>query len=227
MGMAYNAPDNYVRKYEILEHAIQRLRERLKDSSPYAHRPDKDLGNLIDEQVGRAIDGGAFESVNDRGEPTMIVDLSPAVNEDLWAVVRENKYKTKTGYKWVVMTLLTGEMVRRNQQEGGRWTEETEPPAPPPAPKLGDKYSEDLKRLASQVGNMSDQKREHASQRGGAVETRLVSYMTADGQGPFYEEYLKDEVAKYVEDLINSRRINSQTVRVWKEVKAKVIVEID
>jgi len=58
------------------------------------------------------------------------------------------------------------------------------------------------------------------------VETRLVSYQTADGS-PRYAEYAKDDVSRALSELLSDSRVNHATVRVWREVKTRIRFEVD
>jgi hypothetical protein len=136
MGKAFKAPaSQYVRRYVISKHAVQRLRERVVEGHEMVHRSDGDLGNLLDAAV---YEGSPGESVVDSdGLPTSIIRLRlPFVRDEvLFAVVKPNQEPGDD--REVVLSILTKEMEAANRS-GGKWTGHATCPGAPMT-SLGDK----------------------------------------------------------------------------------------
>lgn len=104
MAMAHHAPfDTYKRKNFIHPHAILRLHERLKVMGRIEHRPDMDLGNLIDSVVTSAFVNGAAQRFEDARGEGWLIDLTELFDYSLVAMARRaNGVQNKK----VVVTIL-------------------------------------------------------------------------------------------------------------------------
>jgi len=67
------APNNYQRKFDIREHAIDRFRERVDEE--YRCRSEHDLGNLLDEKLKQAVRRFSVDDPRAPGKLTILVEI--------------------------------------------------------------------------------------------------------------------------------------------------------
>jgi len=67
------APNNYQRKFDIREHAIDRFRERVDEE--YRCRSEHDLGNLLDEKLKQAMRRFSVDDPRAPGKLTILVEI--------------------------------------------------------------------------------------------------------------------------------------------------------
>ena len=119
MGMAHKAPlDTYNRKYNVTDHAVQRLRERLPDPMKAMYRVDADLINALDKAVFDAVQQKKYETIVD-GEDTetsLVVNIGDSF-DDCHALVKTDT-KLWSGLQYVA-TVLSTEMVEKNKANPG------------------------------------------------------------------------------------------------------------
>lgn len=109
MGKARQAPAAaYSRKFGVTAHAIERFRERVDEE--FAHRPDVDLGNLLDERIRQAEAEEITDTVGVKdGSPAMIYKIQNRSGaQSYYAIVRGN----------VVVTVLDESMLEKNFATG-------------------------------------------------------------------------------------------------------------
>lgn len=109
MGKARQAPAAaYVRRFGITAHAIERFRERVDEE--FAHRPDVDLGNLLDERIRQADAEEITDTVGVKdGSPAMVYRIQNRSGaQSYYAIVRNN----------IVVTVLDESMLEKNFATG-------------------------------------------------------------------------------------------------------------
>lgn len=72
------APNNYQRKFDIREHAIERFRERVDEE--YRCRSDHDLGNVLDEKLKQAMRRFSVDDPRAPGKLTILVEIETRTN---------------------------------------------------------------------------------------------------------------------------------------------------
>ena len=224
MGMARQAPmDMYQRKYFVHDHAVERLRERLKRSGDTTHRANDDLGNLIDWAVSSSMESGTFEKVLDEGEPAIIVDVSEPLQDALWAIVKQNRTPRVSGHHQIVLTILTRDMMERRKQSG-KWVDSMELTGPLPSLSPGAAGHGSIGTLG-EVARMKQAKAPAAQSQvrkavQSTVETRMLLWVTRDGK-PLHAEYPVEVASEEYIKLLCDPSVGS--VRVFKEIKMKTI----
>jgi len=211
MAMASRAPQPiYRRQRNVVPHAVMRLRERLRTSS-VAHRPDFDLGNLLDEAVSNGIATGKVEEVSDQGESVMIIDIADSFDGDtedgLYAVVKENTY-AGSGHQEAVITLLTDEQVSRSRN--GRWN--TRP------------FNGAFAELSRFIVDPPPTTSTAATEETEADAPFLLTYEQSGGQR--VERLAMAEVKPRFQELASKPSIDAASIAVWRHVPVKVCTEI-
>ena len=115
-------PSIYRRHFYIADHAIEQYRIRGGKGNAQLHRFDGDIGNLLDWTVHNQWDERVTcRDTKDGDHVIHIVDLLPSMDEELWALVKDNEFGDKGNrIPLAVVTVLTREMVEKYQREG-RW----------------------------------------------------------------------------------------------------------
>lgn len=244
MGMASKAPfDTYTRKCFITDHAVQRLRERLRIEGKIEHRGDEDLRNLLDDTVVDAMaQGTAKASVDTKGDKCWLVPLDSEF-EGLIALVKPEQ---NGKMKWAVVTILEEQWVAKRMLQGTFGTTSKT--------SFGDVFGEKLEALRVDAGEMPPPEAKAVDQRAmppvekvpvrptapatvitsakvdpefaKEVETRLVTFESTTGTEN-HLEFPLSTVSQRVNDLLSNPTVKGDTLRVWKPVKMKRIVEIE
>lgn len=107
MGQAHRAPkQHYGRKFQISAHAIERFRERVDEE--FAHRPDPDLMNLLDERICNAKRSEDVIDHHYRDTPSKVYVIESRKGQLALAIVREN----------TCVTVLDEDMLEANVAKG-------------------------------------------------------------------------------------------------------------
>jgi hypothetical protein len=228
-------PSIYHRHYYITEHAIQQFRDR-HPKHTMLHRFDGDVGNLLDWAVSdQWADRLVCRDTKDENAAIHILDLHPILDEELWALVKDNELGTKGNrIPLAVVTILTREMVE-SYQRVGRWVTNSGAAIEVIKPTLTSKLADKLKGVVIAPRPVSPPEAPPAPPAQPAVSTlpnfdlpcgvatedmRLVTYN--DAHGPNYEVLPKAEALDRVMELRGGGVAN---VQVWKPVKVKITVE--
>jgi hypothetical protein len=245
--MSTNFQSHYERKTGITTHAIERLRDRL--NGDVKARSDEDLGNLIDHAVMTGIEIGAVTPIVDEGTPSQLVKLDtlPAP-EPLYALVKPNE-RTNYRHKLVVITLFSQEMVDA-AIAAGRWGSSTKREEPKKMTNMGSKLKGALEmaemrgkpvaiaavregeppvvKRADQRDAQHQREREHKT-----VEIYLVTWKRRERDDSGWlvsqqsAEYPKGEINQRMSELLDDTNVEAKSIRIWREVKTRVKVEVD
>ena len=234
MSMAHHAPFNtYRRKNFVHPHAILRLRERMKALGRIDHRPDQDLGNLIDEIVAGAFATGQVTRIEDRRGIGWLVDLDLLAQFDfqMLAIVRQaHSEVSKKVVVTVVDTTISAFLTRLQQNRDpekdepdsiGAEAEEVSNDGNLPMAKLADTPA-GAKLALFKVEPPKEIKMDTPAalspKTGGPVITERVLYWrTLDGAG-HYARYQADDLGKAVLDLLQAG-IPFNSIEVWAPKK--------
>jgi hypothetical protein len=240
MGMAHRAPmDGYKRRCDVKRHAVERLRERFHEKGDLTYRDDEDIANKVDQVVTQAIGARHYESIIDRRKPTLLVDVSEALQDALYAIVREDRGKM------IVVTLLTKAMVEKNRSRG-RWTTDVEDadaqdlalpePAQPSVPehakfKLGDQIGGQLALVKADKASKKavKAKPEQPPAEAQGVEIVTIRFRMQGSCEMRYEDWERADVKARLGELANDPEVDPSSIAKanFAPVKVKTVVVVD
>jgi hypothetical protein len=231
----------YERKTGVTAHAIERLRDRL--NGDVKARSDEDLGNLIDHAVVTGIEINAVIEILDEGVPSKLVklDVLPS-SEPLFALVKPND-RVNYRHKLVVITLLTQEMVAV-AVASGRWGNiDLKKNEEKKMTNMGSKLKGalDMAEMRGKPVAVREAPEpatpqpplKKTSKAPATAETYLVTWKRRErdysGGLLVHEsaEYPKGEINQRVSELLDSTHVEAKSIRIWREVKTRVKVEVD
>lgn len=218
MGKAHKAPRSvYGRHYHVAAHAIERFRERTGD----AHLDDAAVANAIDVAVYDAVQATKPEEVLDDNRPAFLAQVG-----SLTAFMRRDERG-----RYTVVTMLTGEQVANNRMTkwkhaGGMGTmaqalKGVAVPAPMPLAQALDAAASPSGRREWEVPWVAPAT--HPAQPLSlAPPAPSTCYLILDGE----TRIITMDPAKTLQELVDAGA-DAKSIRVFREVKTKVTLEIE
>jgi hypothetical protein len=246
--------DAYAQRFAVMEHAVQRFRERADAYLREAGCLEDEAVRLrLDLEVRQVLDAGGGHAISDNGEPAQLVHLEGAGWGSLWALIKENHHR-RFPQRQAIVTCLTDWMVAQSIIDG-RYTGNV-PHVPRFARVIEQRTANGPETTPSHgtpsLGTPSLGTPAHGSLAPGGggsggpaavlvagpgeaptrphvlaprpEELRLVVHETSEG--PSYAQLPREAVAAHIEALLR-QGVALAAIRVWRPASPRVRLDFD
>jgi hypothetical protein len=215
MSKAHQAPPRHRPRYRyVAEHAIERLRERIR-MLDIAHRLDSDVALWIDHAVEHAIRRGDVKVIDDRGEPARIVDISADLDAPTYALVKSNA-RADSDFGEAVVTIV--DQRRLDELEAGRWK----------SPKFGSLAEKLAGVTIGPSPKNGDQKPPEKPKVTEADPDEVILVECPDQEHPgsmLFKKLKRAELSRFLIELALSGQ-DASKVHIWRQTKAQVKLDV-